>query len=194
MGSSRTGGWGRNRTVLVCLVCIVPYNASLLCLEENYMASMLAEGLSDNNGDSSQYSKVIELGQLTLKVVILINGGAALAVLTLIGSILSSDVGSVCIAYFAWALASFGIGILTGAVAVGMGYLSENHHFHQNLAFIRLTSNEEIVADMREKIKNEWQGLYESSQRHLQYAGWLVYSSYTLFGIGIALCTLAFLI
>ena len=159
------------------------------------MSKLLEDDPLMNNDLSSQYNKVIELAQLTLKVVILINGAAAIALLTFIGSMLSSGIGFDAVpCLLAWAIGSFGFGVLTGAIAVGMGYRSEYFHFHQNRYFIRLTSDEEIVADMREKIMKQYEELFDLSDRHLNYARRLVYACFALFGIGIVFCTLAFVV
>ena len=98
------------------------------------MIATLTDESSDNNDGSAQYKKVLELGQLALKVVILINGVAAVSLLTFTGSILSSsnELNSVP-SLLAYAIGSFGFGVLSGAIAVPMGYLSENNYYHSKL-------------------------------------------------------------
>ena len=98
------------------------------------MVAALTDTSSDNDDGSAQSKKVLELGQLILKVVILINGVAAVSLLTLTGSNLSSSNGFASIpSLLAYAIGSFGFGVLAGALAVYFGYVSENHYYHSNL-------------------------------------------------------------
>ena len=150
------------------------------------MIMAFADNPSDENGGSAQYKKVIDLGQLTLKVVILINGVAAVSILTLISSHLSSDDGLNTIPpLLACTLASFGFGVLSGAIAVGMGYLSELHSF-QGSFYNTLSGPQD--RDFIEKKR-----LDEACLMYLDFARRLIYGSYALFGIGVVLCTVAFL-
>lgn len=157
------------------------------------MAAVLTEESSDNNSRSSQYNKVVELGQLTLKVVILINGAAAIAILALIGSILSSGVESTVIPYLAWSIASFGIGVLSGSIAVGMGYLSEYYDYQ-----FKLHSNSALTEELSLELKKHNDKIVEVSlnfrSKRFIAAYRLVNCSFIFFGIGIVLCALAFLV
>ena len=70
------------------------------------MAAIINDESSNNDDVSPHFNRVIELLKLTLKTVILINGGGAIAILTLIGGILSSGLDAVP-PLLAWAIGCF---------------------------------------------------------------------------------------
>lgn len=72
---------------------------------------------------------VITLGQNALKSALLINGGAAVALLAFIGNIWDSGIGKEPACLLASALKFYAIGVLVAAVGNGATYCSQ--HFYQ---------------------------------------------------------------
>ncbi|WP_051789061.1 hypothetical protein [Pelosinus sp. UFO1] len=68
----------------------------------------------------------IEIGQNALKYVMLINGGAGVAMLAFAGNILSK--GSAINCFLIWSLTSFAVGVLAAAVSSGAGYFSQCYY------------------------------------------------------------------
>ena len=155
--------------------------------------SVIKDELSEKNIVSSQYDKVVELGRLTLKVTILINGGAVIALLALIGSILSTnkDLESV-ITFLTWAVVCFGFGVLSGAIAVAMGYSSQYDAYHSNHSY-SLSKSNEVPVELLESFEEDGNKFRDSSIERLKNAKCFIYASLALFGIGIVFCALAFL-
>ena len=56
------------------------------------MITTLTKTSSEDNDGSAQYKKVLDLAQLGLKAVILINGVAAISLLTFVGGIMSASI------------------------------------------------------------------------------------------------------
>ena len=99
------------------------------------MITTLTKTSSEDNDGSAQYKKVLDLAQLGLKAVILINGVAAISLLTFVGGIMSASIIglSVISPHFIYAMGSFGFGVLFGAVAILPAYLSENYYMHSRI-------------------------------------------------------------
>lgn len=71
-----------------------------------------------NDFHTAQYEKMIELAQHALKTLVLINGGAAVALLAFIGSIWTPhDIAPLTIIFLAIGLGAFSLGVLYGAIA-----------------------------------------------------------------------------
>lgn len=164
------------------------------------MASILTEDSSTNNEGSSrgnkilsQYNKVIDLSILTLKVAILINGGAAIATLTLIGGILTSGHSLDVVTLLTWAMLCFGFGVLFAAIAVGLGYLSEYFDFQSNLSVYRAQDVNDRSREFAKNLLSLGEQLSQLCEKNLKNARMLVYGSFTLFGIGVVFCALALL-
>ena len=68
---------------------------------------------------------VITVGQLALKSALLINGGAAIALLALVGQVWSSNDGKLALGSLATALLYYVFGVLSAAVAAGTTYISQ---------------------------------------------------------------------
>ena len=136
---------------------------------------------------------VADLLLLTLKVIILINGAAAVAILTLIGSILTSNVKlDSVILFLTMAISAFGFGVLSGAIAIGMGYRSE-YFSGKSVRSIHRITVKNLPDETREALALSGIEDSDSSKKYLNYALVFACSSFTLFGIGIVLCALAFL-
>ncbi len=138
--------------------------------------------------------KVAELLQLTLKVIILINGGAAIAILTLIGSILTSNEKLDGVIFFlTMAITAFGFGVLSGAIAIGMGYRSE-YFSDKSVRSIHRITVKGIANETMEKLAIKGIEDHDSSRKYHNFTIGFTCSSFALFGIGIVFCALAFLI
>ena len=83
--------------------------------------------------DTTRYEKLIELGQLALKILVLINGGAAVALLAFIGNIWSSGIERCVAISLTSGIGAFALGVLSGAYAAYSAFStisfgqSENH-------------------------------------------------------------------
>ena len=74
-----------------------------------------------NADGASRYETVITYARDTLKAAMLINGGAAVAVLAFIGKIWSSNAGSEVTVLLPSALATFSLGVLLAGIACIFG-------------------------------------------------------------------------
>lgn len=78
-----------------------------------------------NLWDMEMFKSVISAGQAALKSAILINGGAAIALLAFIGSVFTTTENRDVISMLALAMYCFVGGVLSGAVASGVVYLTQ---------------------------------------------------------------------
>jgi hypothetical protein len=93
------------------------YKAQRQCEIENYKAQVLSE--------AEMFKSVIQAGQSALKTSFLINGGAAVALLAFIGNIWTKMQGPAVVNALISSLISFGGGVLLGAIATGITYLTQ---------------------------------------------------------------------
>jgi hypothetical protein len=93
------------------------YKAQRQCEIENYKAQVLS--------DAEMFKSVIQAGQGALKASLLINGGAAVALLAFIGNIWTKMQGPAVVNALISSLISFGGGVLLGAIATGITYLTQ---------------------------------------------------------------------
>ncbi|MBU4232539.1 MAG: hypothetical protein KKD99_01505 [Proteobacteria bacterium] len=84
---------------------------------ENYKAKVLS--------DAEMFKSVIQTGQSALKISFIINGGAAVALLAFIGNIWTKMQGPEVVNDLISSLISFGGGVLLGAIATGITYLTQ---------------------------------------------------------------------
>ena len=70
-----------------------------------------------NDIDTARYEKKIELGQLALKILVLINGGAAVALLAFIGGIWTSGIERCVAVSLTIGIGAFALGVLSSAIA-----------------------------------------------------------------------------
>jgi hypothetical protein len=95
---------------------------------ESYKAELtkwVAETEHVNAWNLEGFRQVIALGQSALKSVMLINGGASVAILAFIGHLVSSEHSTLSILPFAEALRFFVIGVFMAAMANGATYLTQ---------------------------------------------------------------------
>lgn len=89
------------------------------------LAGSLAYQEHVHNWSLESFKQVIALGQSTLKAIMLINGGAAVALLAFLGNILSKSHPIVGLHPFASSMLTFVLGVLLSAVAYALTYLSQ---------------------------------------------------------------------
>jgi hypothetical protein len=89
---------------------------------ENVRAA-LTEYQVDTQRSFEMFRAGTTTGAETIKAAILINGGAAVAVLAFIGHLVAIHAPSAAVMNFAWPLALFVIGVLASALASGVTYL-----------------------------------------------------------------------
>ena len=82
------------------------------------------------------FRAIFTYGEQALKSVILINGGASVALLAFIGNLIAKGGGSATTQLLSLALAFFVYGVLLGSVAVGASYVTQYSYIH----FTALTS------------------------------------------------------
>jgi hypothetical protein len=71
-----------------------------------------------------QFRSVIQMASMSLRTAILINGGAAIAILTFLGN----SQQPYCAAYLVASLQVFAIGVAAAAFATVLGYFAQNRH------------------------------------------------------------------
>ena len=157
------------------------------------MSPVLEDEQSENKFSFINSDKLIDLLKLTLKVVIIINGGAAIAILTLIGSVLSSGHTFDEIHKLSAAVGCFGFGMLIGVIAVATGYRAIIFGVRYEYYVNRALTKEKISKKSRDKYMSQaekWMGTFT---KFFVHADWLLATSFAFFGLGIVCCLMAFL-
>ena len=129
------------------------------------------------------FRSVIELATISLKAVLLVNGGAAIALLAFLGNIASTQPRSSLVSILAFALLCFTIGVLVGLIGMGISYLTQYGFLNAE------TEHQGVQAQplLSHAIANRYM---ELAMRHRDWAMYLVISAYALFGTG---CVLSFM-
>ena len=89
------------------------------------LAGSLAYQEHVHNWSLEGFKQVIALGQSTLKSIMLINGGAAVALLAFLGNLLSKSGSNVGLLPFANSMLTFVIGVFISAVAYALTYFRQ---------------------------------------------------------------------
>jgi len=89
------------------------------------LAGSLAYQEHVHSWNLESFKQVIALGQSTLKSIMLINGGAAVALLAFLGNLLSKSSSSVGLLPFAGSMRIFVMGVFLSAVAYALTYFSQ---------------------------------------------------------------------
>ena len=89
------------------------------------LAGSLAYQDHVNSWSLEGFRQVIALGQSTLKSIMLINGGAAVALLAFLGNLINSKSAAVPLLPFANSMQAFVVGVFLAAVAYGLTYFSQ---------------------------------------------------------------------
>jgi hypothetical protein len=116
--------------------------------------------------EAESFRAVMESGRGSLKSSLLINGGAAVAILTFIGHLAAQPAAKLSISSFAAPEFIFVLGVLTSSLAHGAVYAAQSAYHHNRKA---------------------------SGGRWNTLAKWLVVSSHLLFCTGAILCLSVFL-
>lgn len=85
--------------------------------------------------EKSMEDHLIEISQYAFKTIIMINGGATIAVLAFIGNVWAKDNSNQLIPSLANSMAVFAIAVLCGTLGTGVIYLC-NMHYAKNLNFV----------------------------------------------------------
>lgn len=100
-------------------------NAIMLEKFRSDLAGSLAYQEHLNSWNLEGFRQVIALGQSTLKSIMLINGGAAVALLAFLGNLVSGNPSNIPLLPFANSMQAFVVGVFLAAVAYGLTYLSQ---------------------------------------------------------------------
>lgn len=73
--------------------------------------------MTNDIDNTARYQKMMELGQLALKILVLINGGATVALLALISGIWTSGIERCVAIFLTFGIGAFALGVLSGAIA-----------------------------------------------------------------------------
>ncbi len=149
---------------------------------------------SENNESSSQYDRVIDLFQLIFKSLIIINGAASIAILTLIGSILSSNLELDWVVFFlTMGVGAFGFGVLFGTVAIDRGYNKEYSDLQFKDSREKALGQASLSSELRKDYMKIVQTWIDLRTNNTALADKFIRYSMTSFGVGLALCMIAFL-
>lgn len=92
---------------------------------KNRLAQYNAERAAELTRYTEMFKSVIIAGQAALKSAILINGGAAVALLAFIGSVFKVSQNNEVVTTLSHAMFCFVIGVLSGAIASGVVYITQ---------------------------------------------------------------------
>lgn len=79
----------------------------------------------DADGNMEMFKSVLASGQAAIKSVMMINGGAAVAILAFMGHLATNAQSKQFVAHFGSALLCFAAGVLLAALATGTTYLAQ---------------------------------------------------------------------
>lgn len=88
-------------------------------------AGMLAHYAARSQNEIEMLKAVLEAGKSALHALLLINGGAVVALLGVMSNLVGKSEGAALARYLALPLLQFGIGVLLGAVGFALRYLSQ---------------------------------------------------------------------
>ena len=88
-------------------------------------AGMLAQFAARNEHSIEMLKAVLEAGKSALHALLIINGGAVVALLGVMSNLVGKDGGGLLAKYLALPLLQFGIGVLIGAVGFALRYFSQ---------------------------------------------------------------------
>lgn len=128
------------------------------------------------------FNSVIGLAKISLQAVLLVNGGAAIALLAFLGNLASTQSQSSLVRILAFALLCFAIGVLAGLIGMGVSYLAQ-YRFLEAESQLQEEQAEPLIFPA---IANRY---IEFAKRHRRWAIGLVILAYVLFGLG---CVISF--
>jgi len=95
---------------------------SLTLRESQYKAQL--------ENQTEMFKTIFVYGQSTLKAMLFINGGAAVAMLAFLSRYLSTGASDVNMHYFTFALLIFGAGVFLGTFTAGLSYITQYCYYH----------------------------------------------------------------
>nr|BDD47823.1 hypothetical protein 10 [Gammaproteobacteria bacterium] len=122
------------------------------------------------------FKAILETGKTALNSIVLINGGAVVALLGVMSAVAASDSGKKLAANLAAALLLFGFGVLCGAVGFASRYFSQV--FYAESYRERISGTDEAAA--KRTSSREWYG-----HRFRDLAIVIGISGYILFGVAV---------
>lgn len=93
---------------------------------------MLADFAARNQHSIEMLKAVLEAGKSALHALLIINGGAVVAMLGVMSNLVGKPGGAMLAKYLALPLLQFGIGVLLGAIGFAFRYLSQACYSHSN--------------------------------------------------------------
>jgi hypothetical protein len=127
-------------------------------------AGMLAHYATKNQYSLEMLKAVLEAGKSALHALLIINGGAVVALLGVMSNLAGKGQGALLATYLALPLLEFGIGVLAGAIGFALRYFSQACY---------------AESDKQSDKFSQWGDL-------LRYAAILTaFSGYVLFGFGV---------
>lgn len=95
-------------------------------------SGMLADFAARNQHSIEMLKAVLEAGKSALHALLIINGGAVVAMLGVMSNLVGKPEGAILAKYLALPLLQFGIGVLLGAIGFAFRYLSQACYSHSN--------------------------------------------------------------
>lgn len=100
-------------------------------------AGMLAQYTAKNLNSIEMLKAVLEAGKSALQTLILINGGAVIALLGVMSNLAGKGGAHLLVQYLALPLLQFGIGVLAGAIGFAFRYFSQACYGESEIALDR---------------------------------------------------------
>lgn len=97
---------------------------------EQHHAGMLAQYAAKTQQDLEMLKAAVDAGKSALHALVIINGGAVIALLGIMTNLVSHPTGAVLARYLSLPLLEFGLGVFCGALAFGFRFVS--HDFFLN--------------------------------------------------------------
>lgn len=118
---------------------------------------------------TTRYNKSIDLGIYALKTTLLINGGAAIALLAYMGSISTIDIQKDTVVSLTNAIRAFSSGVLFAAIAGAAGFFSEASAYSKQLSKERLYFYVVVISGILSLVAFMY-GMYASTEGiHAQF-------------------------
>lgn len=136
------------------------------------------------------FKSVLETAQTALRSVIIMNGGAAVALLAFIGNVWNSQMSKDVVGFLIWSIASFAVGTFFCAAGAGFRYLSQDKYAQFFSDELQNQINK-IVLDGREENKSQSRAII-AGDGYRKAAIRSTILSYIAFLSGIACSVIAF--
>jgi hypothetical protein len=84
----------------------------------------------ETESEKEIFKSILSYAESALKTVILINGGACLALLAFLGNIIAKGINTKVVIEFSFPILLYVAGVLVGAIATGAAYLTQYSYIH----------------------------------------------------------------